>query len=58
MAPYSIISRVNEQYRTFNDEVRLRSFDNLIIIIISLLKYQMNEKHIFLKKIKDMIIEQ
>ncbi|KAF0758790.1 Uncharacterized protein FWK35_00028848 [Aphis craccivora] len=31
-APYSIIGWTNEQYRTFNDEVRLRSFDNLIII--------------------------
>ena len=32
MEPYSIIGRTNEQYKTFNDEVKLRSFDNLIII--------------------------
>lgn len=32
MAPYSIILSTNEQYKTLNEEVCLRSFDSLIIM--------------------------
>jgi hypothetical protein len=36
IASYSIFGRTNEQYKTFRYEIRLRSFDNLIIILKAL----------------------